>query len=82
MRGAGRKQVFHQANIVERLENLFSPGPACLNRNRNQTQRRILQKLGGADFRIEGDLHFLDAIDEIIAHVFYRLSKLRVAQAR
>ena len=80
MQGSGRKQVFHKANIVERLENLFSPGPAC--RNRNQTQRRILQKLGGADFRIEGDLHFLDAIDEIIAHVFYRLRELRVAQAR
>jgi len=77
MQGAGRKQVFHQANIVERLENLFSPGPVGRNRN----QRRALLTLGGADFRIEGDLHFLDAIDEIIAHVFYRLRELRVAQA-
>jgi hypothetical protein len=28
MQGGGRQQVFHQANIVERLKNLLSFGPA------------------------------------------------------
>src|SRR5210317_1009978 len=42
IQGAGRKQVFHQANIVERLKNLFSLGPACRNQTKRHSQKYLL----------------------------------------
>ena len=42
MQGAGRKQAFHQANYVERLESLLASGPVSYNQPPKNTMKKTV----------------------------------------